>query len=214
MFAILTEQGTLSFVEGAVSPGAIPVPDVFEPIVRSDPGRLVWNGSRVEDAASIRTWFIAADGTRRAFAMGADWQQVAGDWQGRLLRHEDGTWSIEDQATARRSALMSSAARYRWLREIGGIEVAGLRVPTDERTQAVLTGAYASAISDPAYAIPRWKVGEGAYIGLSNEQIRVIGQRVTEHIQACFDRNAEVDEAIAAGEVTTESQIEAMFAAI
>lgn len=213
MHAFLTEHGTLSIVSGTVGTNAIPIPEVFWDIAQNEPGRLVWTGSAIEDAASIQSWWIAPDGTRRAYRGGDDWVKLSGAWDSRLTRNAGGAWILESASAGKRRALHDFAARQRFRKETAGVAIAGMTVPTDERTQAVLTGAYVRAKADSDYAIAKWKVGPGQYVALSNEQIIAIGEAVAAHIQTCFDLNAEIDDKIEAGEITVEAQIEGLFAA-
>lgn len=108
--------------------------------------------------------------------------------------------------------LKAYAAAMRWAKETGGVVFGGVPIPTDERTQMVLSGAYARAKGDPSYSIPNWKLESGAYTSLSNAQIIAIAEAVADHIQACFDLNAQADDGIEAGTITTEAEIDALFA--
>ena len=123
-------------------------------------------------------------------------------------------WAGEGFTPAEPLDLKSYAAGVRWLREIGGVSVGGMPVPTDARTQSVLTAAYASAVADAEYAIADWKVAPGTYVALSNATIRAVAVAVRSHIQACFTKNREVDEAIDAGQITGTAGIDAAFAAM
>jgi hypothetical protein len=215
MRAIIRDDGSLAFTDGAATGLVVAdVPEEFHEIARRDPGRLVWTGGRVEDAAYITVWWIGPDGSRRAFKAGDDWQSVNGTYDAKLIRAENGSWSLQSAADARKAALYAHAAKRRWGRETSGITVGQLSIPTDERTQSVLTAAYARAKADKAYSIPRWKLGPGVYAPLSNAQIVALGEAVVSHVQACFDLNADVDALIASGEITVETQIDALFAAI
>lgn len=210
MFAVISEHGTLVFGDGVMPSDAVEVPEAFLDLV-SIPDRLVWVGTRIEDAASINRWFVAPDGTRRAYQGGDDWVEAAGRWDSPLYRKPDGSWAILNAEETKRQALRAYAARRRYRKETASVEIGGLRVPTDERTQSVLAGAYARARADASYAIAKWKVGPSQYVALSNGEIIAIGEAVADHIQRCFDRNAEVDDLIDSDEVTTTTQVDALF---
>lgn len=109
--------------------------------------------------------------------------------------------------------LLAHAAKARWQKEAGGIVVDGVPIPTDERTQGVLTAAYASAMADAGFQVPDWKLGPGVYTTLSNAQVIAIANAVRVHVQGCFTTNKQVDQAIAAGSLTTFAAIDAAFAA-
>lgn len=118
----------------------------------------------------------------------------------------------EEELAPRRAALKSYAAQKRWEKETGGVTVGGIPIPTDERTQGVLTAAYASAVADPEYAIDDWKVAPGVYASLDNQTIRAIAVAVRGHVQACFSLNRTVDQAIDAGEIVDTAGVDAAFA--
>lgn len=215
MRALITDDGRVSVVDGfAAGERVVDVPEELIQIARSEQRRLVWTGSRIEDAASVSVWFVAPDGTRRAFRGGSDWQQVTGAWDASLVRADGGGWALQSASARRKTELYAYAAKRRWLHEASGVTVAGLSVSTDERTRAVLTAAFARAKSDATYSISAWRIGPGQYASLSNAQIIEIAEASAAHIQACFDLNASVDAKIASGEITGETQIDALFAAI
>lgn len=108
--------------------------------------------------------------------------------------------------------LLAYSASRRWARERGGTTVGALPVPTDERTQAVLTAAFVQASADPGFTVDPWKVGPGSYVSLSAAEIIAISAAVNAHVQACFALNATVDAAILAGTITTYQQIDAAYA--
>lgn len=211
MRAQIADGEVVAIVTGNV-PG-VEIPEAFLGLAQSDPARLIWTGERIDDAASIEVWFISPAGERRAYRPGSEWQRVTGQWNARAIKDGAGNWSLESAADARKAALYAHAASRRWRFETGGVTVAGMSVPTDERTQAVLTAAFARAKADAAYSIPRWKTAPGQYTALTNAQIVAIAKAVAAHIQRAFDLNAEVDDKIGAGDITSEAQINAIFAA-
>lgn len=115
-----------------------------------------------------------------------------------------------DQPELTADVLKSVAAAKRWEVENGGCAVAGFGVvPTDERTRAVLTAAYIKASTNPAYTIPKWKVGPGSYVTLTAAQIIAMANAVEAHVQACFSVNGDVDDEIDAETITTLEAIDA-----
>lgn len=93
-------------------------------------------------------------------------------------------------------------AARRWQIETGGTTVAGVRVNTERDSQALLTGAAFAATLDPAYHI-KWKAATG-FVDLTGEQILGIASQVRAFVQGCFNREAELLEAVAAGSMTAE----------
>lgn len=89
--------------------------------------------------------------------------------------------------TARRNAAMAA-----------GITVAGLPIATDDVSQARITGAALAALADPAAEI-RWKLPDGRFVQLTASQVLAIAGAVRAHVQACFDREAELQAALTEG---------------
>lgn len=94
----------------------------------------------------------------------------------------------------------AAVAAERYKREIAGITLDGLPIDTGRDSQALITGATVQAMLDPAYAL-RWKTTEG-FVELTSEQIIGLAQAVRAHVQACFDREAELLDAIDADTFT------------
>ena len=90
--------------------------------------------------------------------------------------------------TARRNAAMAA-----------GITVAGLPIATDDVSQARITGAALAALADPSAEI-RWKLPDGRFVELTAAQVLAIAGGLRAHVQACFDREAELLGALAAGQ--------------
>lgn len=72
-----------------------------------------------------------------------------------------------------------------------GIEVDGLRLQTDDLSQSRLTAAALAARLDPALTL-RWKLATGEFVHLSAPQIIALALAVRAHVQACFDREADL----------------------
>lgn len=114
-------------------------------------------------------------------------------------------WSDEEIAeheAARRAEMAQQIADRRWQAEVAGITVNGMAVATDRDSQALITGAALAAMRDPAY-VCRWKTATG-FVELNAEQLTAVADTVRAHVQACFDREAELLEALAEGTLTPE----------
>jgi len=81
-----------------------------------------------------------------------------------------------------------AAARYE--SETGGVEVAGVTVRTDRESQALITGAALKAMQDAEY-VCRWKTVDG-FVELTALQILGVADAVRAHVQAAFDREADL----------------------
>lgn len=108
--------------------------------------------------------------------------------------------TAEDKAEKARVGLVAAIAARRWEAETAGITVNGMAIDTGRDSQALITGAAVSAMLDPAYSV-RWKTPAG-FIDLVGEQIIAMATAVRAHVQACFDREAELLEALANGTFT------------
>lgn len=93
-------------------------------------------------------------------------------------------------------------AQRRWQAETGGMTLNGLVVATDDRAKLLLSGAVYKANHDPAYLM-NWKTDNG-FIQIPADQILVIASAMADHVQACFDREAELVQALADGVITAD----------
>lgn len=100
-----------------------------------------------------------------------------------------------DFPVARNDKLAALAAR-RWEAQTGGTTLNGLPVKTDETTTANITAAYFKASQDPSYVVRNWKMETGFFTALDAATVIAIGGAIEEHVQACFDREADLTTAI------------------
>lgn len=91
-------------------------------------------------------------------------------------------------------------AARRYLSEISGITVSGLHINTDDRSKLLINGAALEATIDPEYVM-QWKAGDG-FVQLTGAQVISIARAVRAHVQACFDREAELLAALNTGTFT------------
>ena len=94
----------------------------------------------------------------------------------------------------RGAALAQALANLKLARDAAiarGIEVNGLHVQTDDLSQSRLTAAALAARLDPEATV-RWKLATGAFVELTAPQIIALALAVRAHVQACFDREAEL----------------------
>lgn len=111
------------------------------------------------------------------------------------------------------AALHAYAAGARWRKETGGISVSGLNVATDDRSKALIQGAYLQAQRDPAFTA-LWKTAAGAFVTIGAAEIEAVALAVAAHIQACFGKEAEVVQAIDNHVIDSFAQIDAVFDAL
>ena len=112
--------------------------------------------------------------------------------------------TVQEQAERDKQALMTRIARTRYEHETGGTTVDGMHVATDRQSQALITGAFSSAKdakeTGEAFGI-RWKTPRG-FVTLDADQMIDVGRLVRQHVQACFDREKELSEAVEDGTFT------------
>ena len=99
-------------------------------------------------------------------------------------------------AEARADTVARIAAR-RWEAETAGLNVNGMAIDTGRDSQALITGAAVSAMLDPAYTV-RWKTPDG-FITLLGDEIINMATVVRAHVQAAFDREADLLDALEGG---------------
>ncbi|MFT2185703.1 DUF4376 domain-containing protein [Pseudomonas putida] len=93
-------------------------------------------------------------------------------------------------------------AARRFQAETGGAVVEGLTVNTERDSQSLLTGAAFAASLDPEYRI-KWKTAPG-FVELTGAQVIALASAVRAHVQACFNREAELQAAVVDGSITAE----------
>ena len=93
-------------------------------------------------------------------------------------------------------------AAARWEEETGGTAVQGMTVDTGRESQALITGAALQATLDNTYSC-KWKT-TGGFVELSAAQIIAVAVAVRQHVQSCFDREAELSALIGAAGTVEE----------
>ena len=97
---------------------------------------------------------------------------------------------------------LEELAAARWKAEEAGVEVQGLHIATDERSQSKITGAALQATIDPNY-VCRWKTETG-FIDLTAPLILGAATAVRQYVQSCFDREAALAELVAGASTIEE----------
>lgn len=109
-------------------------------------------------------------------------------------------WSaseIAEYQQARSAEIAETIAARRYEAETAGIDVAGMHVDTDDRSKLLINGAAVEAMLDPDYQM-QWKTPDG-FVELTGAQVIGVARAVRAHVQACFDREAELLAALGAG---------------
>lgn len=111
-------------------------------------------------------------------------------------------WSFDLEQWQGIPVTAETITERRYQAEITGIELNGLQINTDDRSKLLINGAALEATIDPAYVM-QWKTPSG-FVELTGAQVISIARAVRAHIQACFDREAELLAALEAGTLTDE----------
>lgn len=96
----------------------------------------------------------------------------------------------------------SQIAARRYQAEIGGIELSGMPIETDDRSKLLINGAALRANRSADYVL-RWKTSEG-FVDLTADQVLAVADAVSEHVQECFDREDALLAAVADGSITAD----------
>lgn len=102
------------------------------------------------------------------------------------------------------------AAAKRWEKEVGGIEINGLTVATDDRSKTMISGARVAAMANPNFTTA-WKGSGGEFVPLDASAVVAISDAVLAHVSNCFAIEAQVLADILAGAITTDEQIDTAF---
>lgn len=98
-----------------------------------------------------------------------------------------------------RALALDALASRRYLAEIGGVTFNGMTILTDRESRNNLTAAYVRALADSDFSA-RWKIAPGQHVELDATTIIAIGAAVADHVQACFDHEADLAALIVAAE--------------
>lgn len=118
--------------------------------------------------------------------------------------------TLVDTPSPTNEDLLAYAATKRWEKEVGGVNVSGVQVMTDERSQGLINGAYNMAMADPEQVF-EFK-SAGGWLTLNAETVIAIGMAVGAHVQTCFAIEKAVAAAVGSGTITTFAEIDGEFA--
>ena len=99
-----------------------------------------------------------------------------------------------------RDKIPGRIAARRFDAETAGITFNGISLDTTRQSQALITGAALSATRNPDYTV-RWKTQDGPVV-LDADALGAAADAVRDHVQACFDREFDLLDALADGSFT------------
>ena len=110
--------------------------------------------------------------------------------------------TVEDKFAKAKEAKKAEIAQARYNAEIAGVN----NIHTDRESQGLITGAALKAMQDNTYTC-KWK-GIDGFVELTAPQIIAVADAVRQHVQSCFDHEAELLPLIEAA--TTEAELNAI----
>ena len=115
---------------------------------------------------------------------------------GELMLPADPTARLE----ARKEAMRDTARDRRWRAEQRGVELNGLQLRTDERSQQRVTSLVTAIAADEMADNFDFEAQPGQWITVTRAQGIAIGKALSQHVQACFNHCKALHAAIAAAE--------------
>lgn len=107
--------------------------------------------------------------------------------------------------------LQEYIAAKRWEKEVGGIEVNGLFIATDDRSKMMISGARVAAQSNPEFST-QWKAATGDFLMVDAATIIAVSDAVLNHVAQCFAVEASIASDIQSGAELTMTDIDEIFA--
>ncbi|WP_062381974.1 DUF4376 domain-containing protein [Pseudomonas abietaniphila] len=93
-------------------------------------------------------------------------------------------------------------AARRYQAETSGTTISDMPIDTGRDSQGLITGAALQALIDPNYSL-HWKTSAG-FVDLTGQQVIGVASAVRAFVQACFNRESDLLDAVAAGTITAE----------
>ncbi len=117
---------------------------------------------------------------------------LAGQRSGmKIVADEDGVPRLIDPWAGRRKEFFAlKIAAHRYDREVSGTQWKGLRIDTAREARTALAELALAAMQDHSFCCC-WKTSDG-FIQVDQESSLSISKTVRSHVQACFDREAEL----------------------
>lgn len=102
-------------------------------------------------------------------------------------------------------------AAKRWEKEVGGIEVDGLFIATDDRSKMMISGARVAAQDNPEFST-QWKTATGDFLMVDAATIIAVSDAVLDHVARCFAVEAAITADLQSGADFTSADIDEIFA--
>ncbi|MEI2387472.1 DUF4376 domain-containing protein [Breoghania sp. JC706] len=121
-----------------------------------------------------------------------------------------GTWIALSRPAPTADDLKAHLAALRFDVETGGLTVGTMEIATDRDSQGKILAARVKAADDPDFTTT-WKALNGWFV-LDATAIVALSDAVLAHVAACFSAEESTAQAVDAGTVTTQVEIDAAFA--
>lgn len=108
----------------------------------------------------------------------------------------------EDLEQKAKQSMVAKIAARRYQAETSGITLNYIQISTEDRSKLLINGAALEATIDPEYTM-QWKTPSG-FVTLTASEVITIARVVRAHVQACFDREAVLLQALQEGALTDE----------
>ena len=100
----------------------------------------------------------------------------------RMLREEE---RFNENPQAYKEFLAEVVRRKRWETEQGGFEFSGLTIPSDDRSQMLINGAFNAAKEDASF-VTKWQVGPLNFVDLDADAVIALGHALRDHVNSVF----------------------------
>lgn len=119
---------------------------------------------------------------------------------GRILSVDENGKPVVIDPPISTEQILQQIAAARYQRETAGIKVDGLLIDTSDRSKTLINGSALKALRNTTFVL-RWKTADG-FIDLTADQVLAIADAVSDFVQACFDREEALQQAVADGTYT------------
>jgi Domain of unknown function (DUF4376) len=109
------------------------------------------------------------------------------------------------------------AANVRFNRASGGVTVTGLSaIPflTDTVNRNTINSAWSYSQAQTGTYSVQWKMSDGSWVTLSKAQLATLNNDVSDFVEKCFACEKTTIDAVNAGTITTQAQVDSAFAAV
>jgi hypothetical protein len=104
-----------------------------------------------------------------------------------------------------KTAKLAEIAAARYAEEMSGLDAQAFHLATDDRSKALLAGAYMRAKGDAEFTV-QWKGADGQFYTADAPAIIAAYEAITDWVETLFAREAELSAEVAAAETIEEVQ--------